>query len=178
MSDPLAALLIPTLRQDSDGTVAESFTIPGTPFTYRLGSGLTPPYPGGMPLIPNGAAPLAAPAAPTAGAALTTGNLMANGNYKWAVTLVTKFGETTPSSNLTFAALGAGKVGQTINIPAATGTTANPVIMRRIYRTVNAGAQLFLVAEVDDAAVSSYVDELSDTLLVTTVPVSNTSGLV
>src|SRR5436305_11078565 len=118
-------LLIPPVHQDTDTpALSETFTISGG-HTHILGSGLSPAYPTGAQLIPKGAGPLSTPNAPTAGSAITTGALVDNGTYKWAVTYVSQWGETLPSSQLT-QTIGVGNHGQTLFLPAWNSRPDNP----------------------------------------------------
>lgn len=101
-------LLIPPVYQDTDSAIVENFTVPGG-LTHALGSALSPiAYPLGATLIPKGAGSYSNLAAPTAGSAITTGQLVSNGHYTWSVTLVTIWGETIPGSLVSISVTGGG----------------------------------------------------------------------
>jgi hypothetical protein len=162
--------------QDSDGPFVEPYTIPASaPYTHRLGIAAY-----GWGVAPTGGVAISPPGAPTAGAAVTDASfgLVSNGNYSWALTNVTQYGETTAGTSLHLAAIGVGTTGQTLNLPAMTqGTSDVPIVSRRLYRTTNGGAQLKLVADILDAQQTTYVDGRPDDALGPNAPGTNSSGL-
>lgn len=175
MSYPTSVTGLGSVIQDSDGSQVEVYTVPGTPYQHRLAVASKV-----WPVAPTGGVPISAPGAPTAGAAVTDAGhyLQSSGDYTWALTNVTPYGETTAGANLHVADIGASSTGKTLNLPAISqGTIDVPVTSRRLYRTTNGGSQLKLAAELLDAAQTTWVDGRPDDDLGQNVPVTNTSGL-
>lgn len=180
MPYPTSSTALVSVRQDSDGTLTENYSVPATgPFTHRLGASLAPALPTGWQLIPKGAFPISAPAAPTGTTSTVVGGLVTHGNYIWALTNCTDYGETVLGVSLHVTDIGVGTAYTlTLPFPAnAQGTTDAPVRFRRLYRTTNGGASLLLVAELRDLAILTYNDLMLDTSLTAAAPTSNTSGI-
>ena len=179
MTFPTSSTSLVPVVQDSDGTLVESYSVPGSaPYTHRLGANLSPAYPSGWQLLPKGAFAINPPAAPLAGALVSeTGGLVSGGAYSWALTNVTANGETTAGTLYTVGAIGSG-TSYKFALPAASqGTPDAPIAARRLYRTANGGATLGFVAEIRDLALTHYVDKTPDADLGDAPPSSNGSGL-
>lgn len=180
MSYPSDQNLLRTLIEAAMGSNTETYTVPTSPYKHVLGANLSPAMPSGWPLKISGAAPISAPAAPTAGTPATTaaaGNfLTATGTYQWKLTSVTQFGETTPGAAFAPGALGAGVTGYNLAIPAVTeGTADAPVLYRRLYRTTSGGSTFYYVADIPISE-TSYLDGKPDADLDVAAPTTNTSG--
>ncbi len=176
---PASATALGKVVQSSEGSNLETYTVPSTATGYHLGAGLTPPQPGTWVNVPDGAFPITPPAAPTTGTGtgFAGGGLTANGAYIWAISSATDYGETPAGPQLVVPSVGS-YTGYILNLPAVTeGTTDNPVRKRRLYRTVNGGAQLKYVCEIGDLNLTTWHDALPDLQLGDNVPTSNTSGV-
>lgn len=120
-----------------------------------------------MSVIGLGVKVLAPTGAPTIVQGSATGSL--SGNYIYAITFLTGFGETT--------------IGTSSGSTAITGSaslTAIPlggpnVIRRNIYRTVGGGSSLLYVTTITDNVTTSYSDSLADGSLGVAPPVYSTS---
>ena len=127
-------------------------------------------------------------AAPTTGPTLSlaAGTNLGLGVYKYALTLLTQGGETTPgplvqvtttSSNqaVNLASIPLGPLAQAL---PAVGT--NTVIGRNIYRTLAGGSTLCLLATLADNTTTTYLDTASDASLANMPqpPLINTSGIM
>jgi hypothetical protein len=179
MAFPASATALGKVVQSGEGSNPETYTVPSTATGYHLGAGLTPPQPGTWVNVPDGAFPITPPAAPTTGTGtgFAGGGLTANGAYTWAISSVTDYGETPAGPQLVVPSVGS-YTGYILNLPAVTeGTTDNPVRKRRLYRTVNGGAQLKYVCEIGDLNLTTWHDALPDLQLGDNGPTANTSGV-
>jgi len=176
---PASATALGKVVQSGEGSNSEVYTVPSAVSGYHLGPGLNPAQPSTWVNIPDGAFPITPPPAPTTGTGtgFAGGGLTANGAYTWALTSVTDYGETPAGPQLVVPSVGS-YTGYILNLPAVTeGTTDNPVRKRRLYRTVNGGAQLKYVCEIGDLSLTTWHDALPDLQLGDNVPTSNTSGV-
>jgi len=179
MAFSASATALGKVVQSSEGSNSEVYTVPSAASGYHLGAGLSPAQPSTWVNVPDGAFPITPPAAPTTGTGtgFAGGGLTANGAYIWALSSVTDYGETPAGPQLVVPSVGA-FTGYILNLPAVTeGTTDNPVRKRRLYRTVNGGAQLKYVCEIGDLNLTTWHDALPDLQLGDNVPTSNTSGV-
>ncbi|GHO78622.1 hypothetical protein KSD_63930 [Ktedonobacter sp. SOSP1-85] len=127
-------------------------------------------------------------ASPTAGPglSLTSGTNLGLGVYKYAVSLLTQGGETTPgplvqittTSSYQAVNLASIPLGPLAQVLPAVGT--NTVIGRNIYRTLVGGSTLYLLATLADNTTTSYLDTASDASLANMPqpPLVNTSGIM
>lgn len=95
------------------------------------------------------------------------------GTYGYGMTFVTNFGETNMSTPLSISGVGASGSVKLTSLPAS---PAN-VINRKLYRTAVGGSTYFLLATLDVAATTEYVDVATDASLpVTQAPAINTAS--
>ncbi|HZS77983.1 MAG TPA: hypothetical protein VFA41_15345 [Ktedonobacteraceae bacterium] len=108
------------------------------------------------------------------------------GAYQYAVTFLAQGGETTPSPLASVTTSSGNQKVSLTNVPLGPATTATPgvatnsVIGRNLYRTSANGAQLFLLATLQDNSTTSFVDTIPDSSLAgkPTPPTVNTSGVM
>jgi len=111
--------------------------------------------------------PIDPPGAPSV-AAGAAGN--PNGDYRYAITFVTTFGET-PAGTQTGTVTLTSQKGELTSIPLGpTGTTD-----RKIYRTSNGGSDLLFVAALGDNVTTVYTDDTADGSLGALAPTVNTA---
>lgn len=195
MSFPASAQLLQPLIQVSDGIQrSEAYVIrthaagsADGDYLYRLGTNATDPItfapvplPAGWQRIARGAVALDGPAAPSLTAELTTpGLLLTTGGviYKYALSTLTKNGETTPAHVLTTSTLGVSTTGIVLLLPAATTSTQNPGLSRRLFRSIADGSALYWLADIAGTAPLYYADGAADDILNQPAPISNSSGL-
>ena len=72
MSFPADQHLLRSVIEAVAGSNTENYTVPSSPYQHKLGTALSPAMPAGWNLGVVGAAPISAPAAPTAGTPATT----------------------------------------------------------------------------------------------------------
>lgn len=103
--------------------------------------------------------------------ALAASTNLGIGVYKWAVTFVDAYGESTPGAQLTLTTT-TGNQGATLTaIPLGPAplTTA-----RKIYRTAVGGAQLKLLTTISDNTTTTFTDTTADASLGANAPVVST----
>lgn len=119
----------------------------------------------------------AAPAAPTTGLAGAGAGNVDNGDHKYLVTLVTKWGESDPgtaSGTVTVADNTSDGQVALSGIPTGTGGVCTS---RNIYRTKAGGSTYYLLATIADNSTTTYTDNTADASLgSSTAPALNTSG--
>lgn len=183
MSFPASANALVPVIQATDTPPAETVTIPSSgPYTYRLGANASPALPAGLQRIPKVVYPLDAPGVISASSDITSKGhfLTPSSVYKYALTNVTRQGETTADNVYTAPATGAtatDSTGKLLTLPAVTASTSNPVISRRLYRTVAGGTPLKWCADIDDLSLTSWTDGKADDDLGVAPPGSNGSGV-
>lgn len=93
------------------------------------------------------------------------------GAYKWAVTFVDVYGESTPGAQLSLTTTSTNQGANLTSIPLgpSPGTTA-----RKIYRTVVGGAQLKLLTTISDNVTTTFSDTTADGSLGANAPVVST----
>lgn len=169
-------MTLPHVVLDGTSVVSESHTIPSSgPYTIRLG--VSAPT-GWQLIIPDGAFPVGSPNAPTL-TAVTAGNVSASSVYKYLVTFLTQYGESSAGAEAVVTLSSSQHGVKITNIPLGTDPT-NPVLARKIYRTVAGGStgSETLLAVLDDNALTDYVDSTADgDLLSDAIPVADNSGL-
>lgn len=177
MSFPAALDSFPHVVQDGTAVTSEAHTVPSSgPYTVRLGASA----PSGWQLIiPDGAFPLSAPGGVTlTGITATGGGLTTSGVYKVFVVFGTQYGETVAGTETDITLSGGQNAIQISAIPTG-GTTTNPVLYRKIFRSTNGGGAgtAKLTVFIDDNTTTEVVDTLADAAFPTAAPgVSNTSG--
>ena len=127
-------------------------------------------------------------APPTAGMIVTptTGTGLSIGSYAYAVTFLSQAGETPPSPLVTTTTTSGNQNVMLSSIPPGPtntllpGNATNTVIGRNIYRTLNSGSTLFLLATLQNNTTTSYSDSLPDASLTgkPQPPTVNTSGVM
>lgn len=127
-------------------------------------------------------------APPTVGMVATpaTGIGLGIGSYSYAVTFLSQAGETPPSPLVTMTTTSGNQNGALSSIPlgpATTllpGTATNTIIGRNVYRTLNGGSTLFLLATLQNNTATNYSDSLPDASLAgkPQPPTVNTSGVM
>jgi hypothetical protein len=125
---------------------------------------------------------------PTAGMVATPamGTGLGIGGYTYAVTFLSQAGETPPSPLVTTTTTSGNQNIALSSIPLGPvstllpGTATNTVIGRNIYRTLNGGSTLFLLATLPNNTATSYSDNLPDSSLTgkPQPPTVNTSGVM
>lgn len=180
MSFPTSINTLGKIIQATDGTYSETITIPGSPYTHVLGSGLSPAQPAGWQNVPVGAFPIQPPAACTSGSPTSinssAGFLTAGATYKWVMTNVTDFGETTAGSFFSFTMPASTTVANLALPTASQGTADAPIRARRLYRTAANGSTYGFVAQINDLSLTNWYDGFPDAFLGIAPPSSNTSG--
>lgn len=182
MPFPASSGLLALLIQASDGLQTETVTVPASgPYTYRLGANASPALPPGLQRVPKGAFPLLAPLViPAATAIQSVGHALApNSVYKYALTNVTRNGETTADNVFSFTtwATIAGSTGVLLTLPSVTASASNPVTLRRLYRSKAGLTALQWCADIIDLSLTSWADGRSDDDLGVAPPATNASGL-
>lgn len=111
-----------------------------------------------------------------AGIAAPAGSLQSSTNlgigaYKWAVTFVDAYGESTPGAQLSLTTTSNSQGANLTSIPLgpSPGTTA-----RKIYRTAVGGAQLKLLTTISDNVTTTFSDTTADGSLGANAPVVST----
>lgn len=115
---------------------------------------------------------MAAPATLT-GAVYTSAGGLSAGTYGYGMTYTTGFGETTLSTPLSVAGVGASGSVQLTAIPVG----PDNVIKRTLYRTAVGGTTYFKLADLDARTTVTYVDVATDaSLSATQAPTTNTAS--
>nr|BBH86798.1 hypothetical protein KTC_15490 [Thermosporothrix sp. COM3] len=117
-------------------------------------------------------------------AALSAGDGLSIGTYRYAVSYITANGETTPGAIATITTASGYRYVVLNDIPVAplvrgTAGTPNRVIARNIYRSLVGDTSLHLLATLPDNATTTYVDTMPDEELSKRPlpPTVNTSGV-
>jgi hypothetical protein len=92
------------------------------------------------------------------------------GTYKWAVTFITALGETVPGAQLT------ATTGSVAAVQVSIQVGPSGVTGRNLYRTINGGSQLKLVANIGNNTATAYNDGVVDGSLGANAPTLDTSG--
>lgn len=137
---------------------------------------LTPLYPNGGWREMNVALQptlIAVPGAPSAAAAAGAG--MGTGAYRYAITFVNAFGETSAGTEATVTTTGGNNQVSLTAIP----TGGSTVTARKVYRTLVGGGTgtTRFVATIADNTTTTYADSTADGSLGAAVPTVNTAGL-
>lgn len=107
------------------------------------------------------------------GATYTAIGGLSAGTYGYGMTFVTNFGETDMSTALSIPGVSASGSVKLTSIPAGPGN----VISRKLYRTAVGGSTYFLLATLDAAVTTEYIDTATDVSLpATQAPVINTAS--
>ena len=127
-----------------------------------------------------------APPTPGMSATPVAGTGLGIGSYGYAVTFLSQAGETPPSPLATTTTTSGNQNVMLSSIPSGPATTllpgnaTNSIIGRNIYRTLNGGTTLFLLATIQNNTATNYSDSLPDTSLTgkPQPPTVNTSGVM
>lgn len=115
-----------------------------------------------------------APAAPAG--ALAAGTNLGIGIYKYAVTFVDRVGETLPGTQLSITTTAANQQVSLTAIPTGPASTSTVPLttQRRIYRTTVGGAQLKLLAVLNNNTTTVFTDTIADGSLGANAPTVGT----
>lgn len=108
------------------------------------------------------------PAAPAGTLAASTN--LGIGVYKWAVTFVDSFGESTPGAQLSLTTTSGNQAANLTAIPTGPSVTT----ARKIYRTAVGGAQLKLLTTIANNTTTTFSDTTADGSLGANAPTSST----
>lgn len=120
---------------------------------------------------------LAVPTAGSFAAALAgagAGNVD-NGAHNYRVTYVNPAGETTYSTGVTATVTDKTTNGQ-VSLTAIPVSTSSTVTARNIYRTAVGSSTYQFLATISDNTTTTYTDNIADSSLTTTAPLTNTAG--
>lgn len=96
-----------------------------------------------------------------------------NGTYKYKITFVTAEGESLPSTASNTIVVVNKKI--IVTVPLNMDPTRE-VISRKIYRTINGGADYLYLATIPDNVTTTYLDDVADGDLGALAPTVNTTG--